>query len=935
MAKEFQNGAFKVTDNDGNRVVVKGFSDNDEAKIRDSVVQTGYNTEAIKKISNYINSGNIKVNDATDRVKGVSYLSDVAAADKDAASGMTAATPKAVYTAVAELKTQIESGAVTVPGAGSGSGSVSVETATDAVKGIAFLTDDISADKDAATGATALTPKGAQALKLTLDAIDKVVNGDPDAEPPVPGISADLDEVLEDLYGPKDPDSGEHQGGGLMDDLYGPVGEDGQHQGGGIIDKVEQGGGGGGSGPNIPQGTIDTPSITMQSVTDVADGPVLTGSAFTSVPADSTSYDTLMLAEWKITTKAAPDDIVWSENVADGTTTVTVPKGILQTSTEYVASVRYRGVNFGYSEWGSVEFTTAAAFYTIDAPAVTVTGSPNKVPRSPTITASAFQGTDTFQGTNWKITTADGGVVWETYTATTSVTVPQGKLVTATMYTFQAQYKGVNGTLSEWGKTTATTMDSFVITGDVGKPGEAGFGVGIASDDEIDSLNLKPLAGTEDPTSFQYGLYETTAAEDKDESGTSNKYQTYHAYLKYFPKVYHCFLSTDDNTLMDDTGLKTLIPYTGLTLEQLKDAQKRGGTSAIALAPASAFENEAEANDHGFLLNRGFYDDGKEKSGFFLANTLTSYFKSSDQNNNNEIQYYCGMPSYGFEPSYRYTAKREQGMMRLDSVTPTKQFGINSTLQGAIDLARKFKGCNCMSIGQWQVVCMMAYAAGLYCKDNTQCAWWANGYNACPSGINTSGTKDDRDATVTCSPTISGTAGTVWVPDDVYPKTTHNGTVSGITNCNGWLYQVVLGTDFSWRMAPLSMKLADVATGFDELKTNAYSYIGGAGASVNWGAAGGSSNLKQPIARTATHDGNWAAAFAFPVNSNNNTNTTTQFGNDVANRGSSSRVLAVGGCWGDGASAGLFYRSVGYYYSLGWSSSDDYCGFRVGGYPEL
>ena len=934
MAKDFSNAGLKVQDNDGNTAKFMGLSEDDQVKIKNAVIQTQYNTTAIKKLKDYLLAGGSPgspiVSDASDTVKGGVYLTDDPKAEKDAATGVTAATPKAIQAAVDELKSQIEGGEVTVPGGGSGGASVS--TATDAVKGIAFLTDVISADKDAATGATALTPKGAQALKLSLDAIDKVINGDPDAEPPTPGLSADLDEVLEDLYGPKDPESGEHQGGGLMDEIYGPVGEDGEHQGGGLIDKVEQGGG---SGPSVPTGTINTPTITMASTTDVADGPVLTGSAFESVPNDGSSFDTLMLVEWKITTKAAPETNVWTQNDASGTTVISVPKGVLKTSTTYVASVRYRGVNFGYSDWGSVEFTTAAAFYTIDAPSVSVTGAPNKVPRSPTITASAFVGTDTFQGTNWKVTSADGSTVWETFTATSSVTVPQGKLHEATQYTFHAQYKGINGTLSDWGKAIATTLDSFVIAGDAGKPGEAGFGVGVAPSEAYESLNLKPLAGTEDPTSFQYGLYEATAPEDKDESGTTNKYQTYHAYLKFFPKVYHCFLSSDDNTLLDDTGLKALIPYTGLTLEQMKEAQRRGGTSAIALAPATAFENEEDANDHGFILNRGFYDDNKAKSGFFLANTITSYFKSSDQNNNNEIQYYCGMPSYNFEPVYRYTARREQGMMRLDGATPTKQFGISSNFQGAIDLGRKFKGCNCMSIGQWQVVCMMAYAAGLYCKDNSECAWYANGYNACPCGINTSGNKDDRDATVTCSPTVNESHGTIWVPEDEYPKTTHNGRISGITNCNGWLYQVVLGADLKWKSAALSMKLADVANGFDELRTNAFSYNGGLSTqnSYYWG----NSMLNQPIARSAVHDSKWAGAFAFPVTTSRSAAFgSSQFGDDLCYRytGSSSAALTVGGYWYNGAGAGLFYRNYGGY-GNGWSRSNSSCGFRVGGYPEL
>ena len=570
---------------------------------------------------------------------------------------------------------------------------------------------------------------------------------------------------------------------------------------------------------------------------------------------------------------------------------------------------------------------------TINTPTVTVTGAPSNVPLTPTITVSAFSGTDTFKTTHWKVVKVSEArveeTVWEASSATTSVTVPQGKLVRQTNYKFMARYEGVKGTFSAWAETSATTLERIVDPNDIGRPGEPNFGVGVAPEEVYESLGLKPLPGTEDPESFQYGLYEATAPNDEDDTHI----QTYHAYLKYIPKCYHCFLSTDDETLMDEGQLQELEQYTGLTVAQMQEAQRRGGTSAIALAPASAFENEADANAHGFILNRGYYDDGKEKPGFFIANTLTSYFQSSDAAGNTEIQYYCGAPSFQFEPAYKYSETQEKGMSRLNGDTPQKLFGIHPGAQGAIDLAHKFTGCNCMSMGQWQVVCMIAYAAGLYCKDNTQCAWWANGYNACPNGINTGGSKDDRDATVTCSPTISGTAGTVWVPDGVYPKTTHNGRINGITNCNGWLYQIVLGADSSWRMASLSMRLALVANGFKELEHNPFTDISGQALVGNWGASGGSSNFQQPIARTATHDAKWAAAFAFPVNSNNNTNASTQFGNDYVNR-IQGCVIFVGGSWYSGANAGLFFRG-----NMGniiqWTGGDAGGGVRIGGYPEV
>ena len=724
MAKVYDNAALVAKDNDGNSATLRGGSKEDWEKIGKGLEQIGNLNEAVLKLKDRVVGaiGSMpEVVDATDAQKGITLLTDDPKADKNAATGVTAATPKAIQTAVAELKEELAQA------------TVELNDANATQKGITLLTDDPKANKDAATGVTAATPKAIQAAV------------------------AELQEQIADA----------------------------------TVELVDG-------------------SDTQKGVVFLTDDPNADKDAATGV-------------------------------------TAATPKAIQDALAELQGKI----------ESGEV--------------------------------AGPDGGTGGGSG--------GGGE------------------------------EGGGGSGSEGSGQGGEDADSSL------GPSGIGIGDGVAPEEVYQSLNLKPLPGTNNPKSFQYGLYEATAPDDSD----ATHIQTYHAYLKYIPKYYHCFLSTDDETLMNDGQLQELEQYTGLTVAQMKEAQRRGGTSAIALAPASAFENEAEANEHGFILNRGYFDDGKEKPGFFIANTITSFFQSSDAAGNTEIQYYCGAPSFQFEPTYKYAESTRKGLVILYKQSNlTKLFGISATAQGAIDLGRKFTGLNCSSAGMWQVIRMICYANGLYCKDKTECAWYEEGYNARPLGISSNGTSSTVDPTITTSPTISNGQGSVWITNGEYAKTTHSGRVHGITNCAGWGDIAVLGANLGWQSAPITMKLADIASG-DSLINNisyegGHQYVQNSPVTNQWGGA----KLNQPFSRSQEHDSTWSQSFLFPMASENVGNPLTQFNNATSSKnfsttsgGKKKSLVAVGG-------REQIFRNVNVSIAESWADSTSFDAvFFVGGYPEV
>lgn len=112
----------------------------------------------------------------------------------------------------------------------------------------------------------------------------------------------------------------------------------------------------------------------------------------------------------------------------------------------------------------------------ISTPTVTVTGSPDAVPESPTITTSAFAtvptGEDTHLSTDWEVRkSSDNSLVWSSYNNTVnklSIAVPAGVLLVSTSYVFKARHNGSTFGSSVYGNLTASTVSSFFnLAGDI------------------------------------------------------------------------------------------------------------------------------------------------------------------------------------------------------------------------------------------------------------------------------------------------------------------------------------------------------------------------------------------------------------------------------------------------------------------------------------
>lgn len=683
-------------------------------------------------------------------------------------------------------------------------------------------------------------------------------------------------------------------------------------------------------------GTVNPPTLTVEGQpSNVFSNPTLTGGAFSN----TRDPDTHDKTDWLIVPTAGGEPVWKSLDDTANRTSIKVPNNTLQISTAYTAKVRYHGVKYGWSDYTENQFSTLAVFSTVDTPTLTVQGTPNDVPKSPTLTLSNFSGTNaTHASTNWRIVKIqDSSEVWTANNNSNTITVPEGKLEVSTDYKFQAQYVSNEGAVSAWAETLGRTADSFTLTDNIGSVADGTFGVGIAPTDVYESLGLSSLPGTENPKSFQYGLYEIVLPEETKENSSQNDGKVRRqckAYVKYIPKFYYAFLTNyTTGQLMTDETLKEYEKYSGVSVALMKQAQERSPNWGIVIAPGSAFTSEAEANEHGFILHRAFIDGGKEMPGFFIANSLLYYSVSSNNlNTDTKYYYYFGAKELDHY-EYDLTESHNQGIVRLDGDTPPMRtdFGDSNTLSGAVTLCRKFEGFNLASIFMWSAISMLSFAAGLYCKDDaTDCAWYKASGNIGPRG-NNSTSKDVDDATVTF-PAMSSTTGTPFPSDSgQYAKTTHNGTISGITNVNGWLWQPLLGTNGNYdRIMPESTVLADITEAGEEA-TVAFSNASTQTGTNVWGA-------------NVMYNGTWFTA----VNGNDRAmcgvcpskytnlkvpSSATEFyhfGTDYFYRSSGTTAPFVGGDWYSGAAAGVFYRR----YSL-WTYADSSYGVRLGGYPKV
>jgi len=162
--------------------------------------------------------------------------------------------------------------------------------------------------------------------------------------------------------------------------------------------------------------SIVTPSIVYPTAgqTSVELTPTLQGSTFATAPA---GQDTHQSSQWQVATDSAFTDIKFNSGADTvNKTSVQVPTGSLNISTQYYARVKYTGAIIGASAWSPTATFTTTNKYVV-TPTVSVTNGPDQVDETPTLSTSAFAvfgGADTHASTDWQIVkVSDSSVVWQ------------------------------------------------------------------------------------------------------------------------------------------------------------------------------------------------------------------------------------------------------------------------------------------------------------------------------------------------------------------------------------------------------------------------------------------------------------------------------------------------------------------------------------------
>ena len=655
-------------------------------------------------------------------------------------------------------------------------------------------------------------------------------------------------------------------------------------------------------------GTVNAPTLTVEGGPNtVYETPTLTGGAFSNTR-DADTHD---MTDWEVLDATGATPIWQSLNDTSNKTTIRVQAGKLLNSTAYKARVRYHGAKYGWSAYTIVDFTTVAQYSVVNKPTITVQGAPDNIKETPTLTGSPFAGTNvTHQSTDWIITDTGGTEIWSSKGDTsnlTSIKVPKAKLQVSTSYIFKVRYNANEGVSSEYAEATYTTAAEFIRYNYIGVPGTSTFGVGLAEQKNYEAVQLAPAANCMVETDFQYGLY--THGPLGDGGGP---YNSYGVAMKWIPKFYIAMLQKNQGTEnLSDSELDALLPYVEVTKEQMKEAQRRSPHNAMVVAPSDMFTNESDANSHGFYLMRGFIDGGQEQDGFFIANTLTMAYSYTGT-----TWLSLGSKSQSYS---RKLLRASSSMLSSDGGWPSTSKAANakgnfiSTLEG--------KPWHCCSIFAWAVISVLSLIQGQYATDTAQCAWYDSTLvHNYPKGIN-SNTKDVDDATVTSS-TVDASQGSVFVTAG-YEKTTHNGSITGITNVNGWLWQYTIG---SWgdgsKLLKRSASIYDIT--YDNVDNSGASFweahdVGRV--SSHWGGTNSS------FPDLAGADKDLFGVYAFGGNTSND---SAEFGTDYHSRNGGYSAVSVGGRYGSGSSAGVFDRS-----DYHWTDSDGYYGFRAMAYPRV
>lgn len=652
-----------------------------------------------------------------------------------------------------------------------------------------------------------------------------------------------------------------------------------------------------------------TPTVTVKEQ-NIYKSVTLQGSAFAMSDGSSATHTH---TDWKI---YQGHSLVWS-SLKDSTNLVSIKTPeILSEDTSYSVEVRYYPDTGLPSAVGTTTFTTEADFGHVLTPTLTVTLKDGLASIPIKVSASAFGvsvGSDTHRATTWKLykTESPSDPVWESVEDTTnltSITIPADRNTT---YKITCQFHGAKLGASAVGEAVCTTNNVLIKENYIGIPGTSTFGVGLATPEQYESVQLQPAPNCENEGDFQFGLY-IRGAFDGVTDGVA---------LKFIPPFYLAMLQKNEGTVnLSDSELDALLPYVEVTKAQMKEAQRRSPHNAMVVAPFDKFANESEANQHGFYLMRGFVDGGEVQQGFFIANTITQT---------------VGNFHAGAYHTYIYCGNKEKNtglgvLLRADSRDNTSGevygggiFNLADAFNAKGNFISRLEGTpyQCCSVFAWAVISVLSLIQGQYATDASQCAWYDSTLvHNYPKGINNY-TIDIDDSSVV-SGQVDNSQGSVFVTQG-YEKTTHNGSITGITNVNGWLWQYVIGIwgDGS-KLLKRSASIYDIT--YDNVDNSSASFWEAQATtkiSSNWGGT------KSSFPDLTGSFKDLFGIYAFGGNTSQNSN---EFGTDYHYRNSSRSAVGVGGRYGDGSSAGVFYRDFSY-----WTRSYEHCGFRVMAYPRV
>lgn len=643
--------------------------------------------------------------------------------------------------------------------------------------------------------------------------------------------------------------------------------------------------------------SLDISPINKPAITSPISGTTDYIGSITSTYSTSDYYEGLQTKViWECALDATFNDIIDSYEGSDNLTSWTPTIGLPLTQ----VFIRTKQISDGHRSTFSdtVSFTTPNIF--VQAPTITIAGTPNNIPKNPKITLSAFSvfnGTDTQDLSDYQvIKVSDGTIVWESSNNTTDLlSITTGDLEISTQYKFRARQKGQVYGYSSWVETTATTAAVFTPT--IGIQGTKGFGV-APTDQPFALLGLAEMTGTNDPTSDNYGNYIHTNG----------------SIVCWLPKSYYRVGHPDS---------PRYATY---------------GENALDFEGTDVFSNEAVANAAGYVLPRVFINAGKEQPGVFVD----KYMNSKDGNTSSK-SIFGGVPiSLTSDTSFTIS----NGMTNCTGI-----------LADAVVLSRA-RGArwNATSAFIYGYLALVSVAQAQAATSTADVAWYdPTGVKNYPKGCNNNALSDVDDTSVVY--VTAGDSGNANKPKTGatvgFAKTTHNGSANGVADLNGGIWEVTIGiTNFgssatattaitndtiyvlkhSTDIATLTGgwngvtdvwgDAANLATKYDVVSSP--HPLGSSTGTVYWG--NGTNAVFQNEANGASRD---ICGF-IPKNATATSATGANiFGNDYFSKNNRQNMvsLACGG-WNDSAKAGVFAHEFGSLRSTNATSS----GFRASAY---